>query len=177
MTLTSNSRSAATWQASGEATPSAPLPEQYVPTARSTNAINGSLKVPPDWNGNTKREPIVQRAQRTIGMKYLYASGATRQPIQKVGADGVPYPQDSAFQPNLHGIIHNAGFNYALYQAGYPGYNLGISFKVQNINDPAQVAPATGRAGLQKTSTGPKSNKGGSRGTQPIGRALGRRTT
>lgn len=167
--LTSNSRSAAVWQASGEATPSAPLPEQYVPTARASNMLHDSLAVPPDWNGNVRREPIVQRAQRTVGMKYMYAVGATRMPIQRFGADGVPYPQDSAFQPNLTGIIHNAGFNYALYQAGYPGYNLGLSFKVQ------QTEYNTGNPGWNMRGGGPKSNKGGSRGTNPVTRALGRR--
>lgn len=168
MALTSNSKSAATWQASGEATPSAPLPEQYVPSARASNMMHDSLRVPPDWNGNVKREPIVQRAQRTVGMKYLYASGATRMPINRVGADGVPYPFDSSFQPNLHGPIHNAGFNYALYQAGYPGYNLGLSFKVQQTVTPIDGPGATMRGG------GPKSAKGASRGTTGLTRALGR---
>jgi hypothetical protein len=175
--VTGNSQSAAVWQASGEATPSAPLPEQYVPTVRSTNALHSAQAMPPDWNGNVRRQPIVQRAQRTVGMKYMYVRGQTRMPIHPLGADGTPVPWDSSFQPNIFGLIHNAGFNNALFQAGYPGYNLGISFKVQNINDAAQTAPSTGRSGLQRTSTGPKSNKGGSRGTQPISRGLGRRTT
>lgn len=170
MSLAGNSRSAAVWQASGEATPSVKLPDQYVPTARSTNAIHSAQAMPPDWNGNVRREPIVQRAERTVGMKYMYVRGQVRMPIHPLGADGTPVPWDSSFQPNLQGIIHNAGFNNALYQAGYPGYNLGISFKVQNINDASTLAPATGRAGTQRRSTGPKSNKGGSRSTTPFRR-------
>lgn len=101
-------------------------------------------------------------------MKYMYAAGNTRMPIQRLGADGVPYPQDSAAQPNIFGLIHNAGFNYALYQAGYPGYNLGLSFKVQ------QTEYNTGNPGWNMRGGGAKSMKGGSRGTMKTGRNLGR---
>lgn len=172
MALSSNSRSAATWNASGEATPSAPLPEKFVPTARSTNAINGSVAYAPDWNGNVQREPIVQRAARTVGMKYLYVDGATPVPVHPLGADGPPYPFRSGFQRNIVGLIHNAGFNYALYQAGYPGYNLGLSFKVPTITD-EQGRNLTGGPGMSIAS-GPRNIKGGSRGTTRIGRMMGR---
>jgi hypothetical protein len=168
--LGANSDSAGYYQASGEATPQQKLPAEFVSTNRPASPIHGAVTMAPDWNGNTRRMPIVQRAQRTKGMKYLYVRGATRQPIHPLGADGVPYPWTSKFQPNLQGPIHNGGFNYALFQAGYPGFNLGLSFRVpildrgspQYINGP----------GYNMTGGGPKSNKGGSRGTNPLGRAI-----
>jgi len=54
-------------------------------------------------------------------------------PIHRLGADGQPYPWNSGFQPDSHGPIHDAGFNDALFQAGYPGFNLGLSFKVPTL--------------------------------------------
>jgi hypothetical protein len=169
-----NSASSGYWNASGEATPSAPLPEKFVPGARATHDISANLRIPPDWNGNVAREPIVQRAERTIGMKYLYVRGATTMPIMRLGADGLPVPWTSAFQRNIYGLIHNCGFNAALFQAGYPGFNLGLSFKVPNINDQSTTIGGPSRAGVQRRSTGPKNIKGGSRGVQKYGRGLGR---
>ena len=133
--------------------------------ARTTSRINDSLAVPPDWNGNVKRQPIVQRAQRTIGMKYLYARGMRAMPVQQMGADGHPYPWNSSFNKNDQGPIRNGGFNDALFQAGYPGYNLGLSFKVPKLQE------TTTGPGYAMRSTGPKNVKGGSRGTAKLGRA------
>jgi hypothetical protein len=169
-----NSASSGYFNASGIATPQAPLPEKFVPGARATHDISANLRIPPDWNGNVKREPIVQRAERTIGMKYLYVRGATTTPIQPLGADGTPRPWTSSFQRMIYGLIHNGGFNNALFQAGYPGFNLGLSFKVPTLNDQTQTVGGPGRAGKQRRSTGPKSEKGGSRGVQVYGRGLGR---
>jgi hypothetical protein len=169
-----NSASSGFWQVSGEATPSVPVPEKFIPGARSVSAIHDNLRVPPDWNGNVKRQPIVQRAERTIGMKYLYVRGAYPMPVHPLGADGMPIPWTSSFQRNVYGLIHNGGFNAAIFQAGYPGFNLGLSFKVPNINDQATTVPGSTRGGLQRRSTGPKSEAGGSRGVQMYGRGLGR---
>jgi hypothetical protein len=72
-------------------------------------------------------------------MRYLYARGAVRQPISPLGT-GPDLGQavwSSDFQPDLMGPIHDAGFNDSLFQAGYPGFNLGLSFKVQTL--PQQV--------------------------------------
>jgi hypothetical protein len=170
----SNSASSGYWNASGEATPSEKLPEKFVPGARGTHDISANLRIPPDWNGNVKRQPIVQRAQRTIGMKYLYVRGANPMPIHPLGADGTPMPWTSSFQRMIYGLIHNGGFNAAIFQAGYPGFNLGLSFKVPNINDQGTTVPSPARAGIQRTSTGPLSEKGGSRGVRKYGRGLGR---
>jgi hypothetical protein len=131
------------WQVSGESTPSAQVPDEFIPLNRQTNNgnIGANLQVPPDWNGNVRRQPIVQRAERTVGMKYLYSRRANRQPIHPLGADGTPNPYTSRYQPNLMGGIRNGSFNYALYQAGYPGFNLGLSFKVPSINNETGRSP------------------------------------
>lgn len=78
------------------------------------------------------KAPVVYRGDRTVGMRYLYARGAVAQPISPLGTGpdiGVAV-WSSDFQPDLIGPIHDAGFNDALFQAGYPGFNLGLSFKV-----------------------------------------------
>jgi len=67
----------------------------------------------------------------------------TRQPLQVVGhgPDVGVAVWSSEFQPNLEGPIHDAGFNDALYQAGYPGFNFGLSFKVQTLQTNATGGP------------------------------------
>jgi hypothetical protein len=170
--LGSNSDSSGYFMASGEATPQAKLPEQYVPVAHRTDSIASRLNIPPDWNGNVRRQPIVQRAQRTAGMRYLYARGAVKMPIQNMGADGIPQPGNGRFQPNFQGSIHNAGFNWKLFQAGYPGYNLGLSFKVENQTTRNEVQ--TGGPGYNMRATGPQSLKMNSTQVNRLNRGTGR---
>lgn len=67
------------------------------------------------------------------GMRYLYALGHLTMPVKRLGADGPPSPWTSSFNEQMHGPIHDAGFNDALYQAGYPGFNLQTSFKVPTL--------------------------------------------
>jgi hypothetical protein len=106
-------------------------PAYYKPVAPSP--ISAQMAVPSEpteW-----KAPVVMRGQRKIGMRYLYARGAVRQPISPLGT-GPDIGQavwSSDFQPDFMGTIHDAGFNDALFQAGYPGYNLGLSFKVQQL--------------------------------------------
>lgn len=74
---------------------------------------------------------IVDRHQRRRGQRYLYALGAVAQPISMLGT-GPDLGQavwTSSFQPYLSSL-HDAGFNDALFESGYPGFNLGLSFKV-----------------------------------------------
>lgn len=133
------------YQVSGESTPSIQVPEQFTALNSRTltdSDISGHLNVPVSWNGNVRYQPIVQRAERTVGMKYLYSRQAFRQPIHPLGADGTPIPYDSRYQPNVMGGIRNGGFNYALFQAGYPGFNLGLSFKVPSINNETGRSPS-----------------------------------
>jgi hypothetical protein len=129
------SPSTAVWMTSGEATPSAKLPEQFKSTPVAVSPISSQLSVPPDWMPDTRRAPIVSRVERMNGIWHLYARGARRQPYERVGQPGgvPPRPNISSFQPNNMGPIRNGGFNNSLYQAGYPGFNLGLSFKVPSI--------------------------------------------
>lgn len=81
---------------------------------------------PTEW-----RAPVVMRGQDTRGMRYLYADMHQRQPISPLGtgSDVGIGVWSSEFQPNL-GTLRDYGFYDLLYRAGYPGYNLGISFRV-----------------------------------------------
>jgi hypothetical protein len=169
--LGANSNSSQVWNASGEATEQTPLPETFVSNPPATSPIASQLATPTDHTSFMPGQPnaVVLRAPRMVGMRYLYARGQMRMPIMRLGADGQPYPWRSNFQPVLQGPIHDAGFNDALYQAGYPGFNLGLSFKVQQT-DRSQTQAATRR------NTGPKSRQPGSGVLRRIGRATGRAT-
>jgi hypothetical protein len=159
------------YQSSGEATPQGVLPEKFVSTVQPTSRVTKYLDVPPDWNGNVRRQPIVQRAQRTVGMQYLYSRGHTRMPIRRLGADGPPYPFNSAAEPDDMGPIRNAGFNRALFQAGYPGYNLGLSFKVPTLESNPRNATQGGRTATGNRSTGPVDIRAQSQQTVTYGRS------
>lgn len=114
-------------------------PAYYKPV--SPSPISAQLGIPSEPVG--WKTPVVMRGQRKIGMRYLYARGAVRQPISPLGTGpdvGVAV-WNSDFQPDLMGPIHDAGFNDALFQAGYPGYNLGLSFKVQQLQENATGGP------------------------------------
>lgn len=89
------------------------------------------------------KAPVVNRFQVRRGMRYLYALGAVRQPISVLGTgpDVGQAVWNSSFQPYLSSL-HDAGFNDALFQAGYPGFNLGLSFKVPSL--PASGVQVTG---------------------------------
>lgn len=131
------------YMASGESTPQAELPDQFKATPRPTSPIVSGNAVPPEWMPDIKRAPVVDRRPRMNGIWHLYARGARRQPYERVGAPGgTPQrPYVSAFQANDMGPIRNGGFNNALFQAGYPGFNLGLSFKVPTL--PTQGGPRT----------------------------------
>lgn len=88
------------------------------------------------------RSPVISAAQRVVGMRYLLARGAVTQPLQKLGVGnrlGIAV-WSSEFQPKL-ASTHDAGFNDALFQAGYPGFNLGLSFKVPTLQTNATGGP------------------------------------
>lgn len=90
----------------------------------------------------TWKAPVVSRAQNTVGMRYLYAHGGLKQPISELGTGkklGIAV-WSSNEQPVLVSM-HDAGFNDALFQAGYPGYNLGLSFKVPTLQENATGGP------------------------------------
>jgi hypothetical protein len=122
------------YQASGEATAQAELPEQFISNAPATSPLASHLTVGYMSSWDVRRAPVVTRAERTTGMRYVYGRGTSRIPIRRLGADGQPIPWNSAAQPLNMGPIRNGQYNDALFQAGYPGFNLGISFKVPQLN-------------------------------------------
>lgn len=113
----------------------------------SASPVSSSNRVPSEpteW-----KAPVVMRGDRMVGIRHLYARGAVRQPISPLGT-GPDLGQSvwiSDFQPDLMGPIHNAGFNDALFQAGYPGFNLGLSFKVQKL--PTNQTGGPGGGGMK----------------------------
>lgn len=114
----------------------------------SPSPIAASMQVPSEptrWDA-----PYVHREQDVAGMRYLDANGMQVQPLQALGAGGNTRMGiavwDSDFQPNLHSR-HNWGFYDKLFQAGYPGFNLALSFKTQqnpstNAGGGSGVSPA-----------------------------------
>jgi hypothetical protein len=93
---------------------------------------------PTEW-----KAPVVLRGNRMVGMRYLYARGGVRIPISAIGTGGPDIGQavwNSDFQPDQV-TLRDWGFNDALFQAGYPGFNLGLSFKVQKLPENATGGP------------------------------------
>lgn len=86
----------------------------------------------------------VNRAPRELGMRWLYGRLSHRLKIMRMVATGrVP---STVFQPVSGHTFGTAGFNDAIYQAGFPR-NLGLSEKVPTIpkialgTSPNQMAP------------------------------------
>jgi hypothetical protein len=120
-------------------------PAYWKPT--SPSPISSHAQVPSEptrW-----KAPIVFRGDRMVGIRHLYARGAVRQPISQLGTGpdlGIAV-WSSDFQPDDMGPIRNAGFNDALFQAGYPGFNLALSFKVQKL--PTNQTGGPGGGGMK----------------------------
>lgn len=168
--LGQHSRNSQTFMASGESTPAAKLPDKYVSTPAATSPISGHLDTPSDFKSLMPggHDAVVRRWPRMVGMRYLYARGMTRMPIHPLGADGTPIPWTSSYQPNNHGPTHDAGFNDALFQAGYPGFNLGLSFKVPTVQ-----RNLTGGPGANMRMTGPISVSNVSKAVNQLRRPSG----
>jgi hypothetical protein len=117
--------------------------------------------------------PYVNHAQDTRGMRYLWARGTDAIPLQALGAGGNKRMGMavwiSEFQPDRIGL-HDAGFNDRLFQAGYPGFNLGLSFKtMQNPSTTLGGGKGTG-PGTTNMSTVPQNRSA----VVTFGRGLGR---
>jgi hypothetical protein len=121
------------YQASGEATPQAQLPEQFVSNPVAESPLSDHLTVGYESYHDIRRCPAVSRVPRMNGIRNLYHRGTVNMPIRRIGADGIPYPWVSSAQRRDMGPIRNAHFNDGLFQAGYPGWNLGLSFKVPTL--------------------------------------------
>ena len=114
------------------APPSVPLPENLVTRndvsqnlpAMSTTPVSGSM--------------VVNRVNRQLGMRFLYARGAKR--IRQFIMMATGRVQSTQFQPYTS-WTWDGSFDDALYQVGYPGTNLGISEKVPTVPMAAINAP------------------------------------
>jgi hypothetical protein len=105
---------------------------------------------PTEW-----KAPVVMRGDRVVGMRYLYARGAVAQPISPLGTGpdiGIAVWSSDA-NPDFMGPIHDAGFNDALFQAGYPGFNLGLSFKVPSFQAREQKTGGPGGGNMRMRSS------------------------
>lgn len=140
--LGSNQRSAQRYQASGEATEQAEVPTKFQSNPPASSPISAHLATPTDHTSFVPGQPnaVVKRWPRMDGMRYLYARGMIAMPIHPNGTS-IPRPYISKYQRNSEGPIRNAGFNDRLYQAGYPGFNLGLSFKVPTVNRISNTTP------------------------------------
>lgn len=137
------------YQASGEATPQMELPAQFQSNPPADSPLSDHLGLVTESYHDHRRGPVVQRVPRQNGMRTLYSRGRDRMLIRRDGADGTPRPWVSGFQPDNIGPIRNCHFNDSLYEAGYPGYNLGLSFKVPTL----QTLPAgTARTSVEAPS-------------------------
>lgn len=143
------SRAAQVYASQGESTPAAKLPDKFKARNQRTDASPGIVTLippPPDHLAFAPGQPcaVVRRWPRMVGMRYLYALQERAMPVTADAAGAIANPFISKFQPILHGPIVNGGFNDALFQAGYPGFNLGLSFAVQtldkNIDRPPEVS-------------------------------------
>lgn len=99
--------------------------------ATSPSPIAAQLRTPSE--PYDYQAPIVNRRQDTRGMRYLWSILTQVQPLSLLGSGpdvGIAV-RSSGFQPQQTGPHRNVGFYDKLFQGGYPGFNLGLSFKVQ----------------------------------------------
>jgi hypothetical protein len=113
--------------------PTVPIPEMLVTGSNVTQQLGVAHEAP------TSGSMVVNRRERQLGMRYLYAVGAKA--IRQFVMMATGRVQSSQFQPLTSGMW-NGAFDDALYQVGYPGRNDGLSFKVATIpRDALGVAP------------------------------------
>jgi hypothetical protein len=119
-----------------------PIEPVYTKPNTSNPLATGSPYPIPSEPVSNRDQPIVRRGQNTAGMRYLYSDARNIQPLSRLGTGtkiGIAVAQ-SFFQPYL-GVLRDYGFYDKLYQAGYPGFNLGISFKVPKSPQTATNGP------------------------------------
>lgn len=105
--------------------------EPVYTNANHQSPLGTNYPIPSTQAMNYLNAPVVKRGQDTRGMRYLWADIRQRQPISPLGTgpDIGNAVWSSEFQPSL-GSLRDYGFYDLLYRAGYPGFNLGLSFKM-----------------------------------------------
>lgn len=114
------------------APPSVPIPENLV------TGNNIAVQLPVMSTSPVSGSAVVNRRNRQLGMRFLYARGAKR--IRQFIMQATGAVQSSQFQPYTS-WTWDGSFDDANYQAGYPGTNLGISEKVPTLNPDALNPP------------------------------------
>lgn len=113
--------------------PTVPIPEMLVTGSNVTTQLPAMHEAP------TSGAPVVNRRERQLGMRFLYASGA--KVIRQFVMMATGRVQSTQFQPAT-AWTWTGSFDDALYQVGYPGRNDGLSFKVSTIpREALGVAP------------------------------------
>lgn len=173
-----NIRASQVYNASGEATEQAELPERFHATPQPSSPVQSNLQPPTDHLSFFPGQPnaVVKRWPRMNGLRYLYASGMQRMPLPRIGANAIPRPASSAYQPNNHGPIHDAGFYDRYFETntlpngiGWPGRaNLGLSFKVPTVT---RSTAARGPIDTASRMTGPRSARPASTRITPVRRS------
>jgi hypothetical protein len=99
--------------------------------ANHQSALGTPYPIPGRPAMNYLDAPVVKRREDTRGMRYLWADIRQRMPISPLGTgpDIGNAVWSSEFQP-VQGSLRDYGFYDLLFRAGYPGFNLGISFRV-----------------------------------------------
>lgn len=112
--------------------------------ANRGSALGTNYPAPHDPAMNYLDAPVVKRGLDTRGMRYLWADIRQRMPISPLGQGpdiGIA-TWSSEFQP-VQGSLRDYGFYDKLFRAGYPGFNLGLTFKVPVNPSVATTAPGT----------------------------------
>lgn len=111
------------------------------PVTPQTNYIQGGLAGYQAGIPNQRinqHDRLVNRMPRMLGIRWLYSRGGQTKPWFRSIATG--QVESTKFQP-INAYSWSGEFNDAIYEAGYPR-NLGYSFKVPSIPDPALRRPA-----------------------------------
>jgi hypothetical protein len=106
------------------APPSVPIPENLVTTSPV------AVRLPVVGNAPVSGSMVVNRRERQLGLRFLYAVGAKR--IRQFIMQATGQVQSTQFQP-LTSWTWSAAFDDAHWQMGWPGTNLGWSLKVPTI--------------------------------------------
>lgn len=135
------------------------------PTSPQSNNIQGSSPMfresPVAGVAPAQGAAVVRGDFRRLGMRYLYSRGA--RVLRQFVMTATGQVPSSQFQ-NKTAWTWDASFNDALFQAGYPGRNLGISEKVPTIppaalgtqRDQMMPAPRFTRTIFTNRSYGPR---------------------
>ena len=113
--------------------PTVPVPEMLVTGSNVSQQLGVAHEAP------TSGSMVVNRRERQLGMRFLYAQGA--KVIRQFVMMATGRVQSTAFQPAT-AWTWTGSFDDAHWQVGHPGTNLGLSFKVATIpRDALGVAP------------------------------------